>query len=89
MQEYPVGDTQLIVTYRTHDWDETKGGGYSDSIITFATEDAAQRARDGWRIVSWDALTSGFSGSAGNLLFNSGGGFVTDVAITVVYARVG
>jgi len=89
MNEYPVGDSQLIVTYRTDAWEQTQDGGYSDSIISFATQDAASRAADGWRIASWDTLTIGFSGTAGNLLFNSGGGFATDVAIAVVYTRAG
>ena len=50
--------------------------------------DAATRRLRGWRMLSIDSQVLGFTGSAGNLLFNTGGGSATEVRYTVLYEKV-
>ena len=40
-------------------------------------------------MLSIDTLTTGFTGTAGNMLFDTGGGHPTRVRITILYERVG
>jgi hypothetical protein len=51
------------------------------------TQDARDRAANGWRIVSTVGLPLRQMGTAGNILFQSGGQFVTRASIAVVYGR--
>lgn len=51
-------------------------------------DDAATRRLSGWRMLSIDSQALGFMGSAGNLLFNTGGGSATEVRYTVLYEQL-
>ncbi len=48
---------------------------------------AAELSAQGWRIVSTAVTPMRQTGTAGNILFQSGGQYATQVAVVVVYAR--
>jgi len=82
--ERPAGPDQLIVMYVTPDT-----GAQVDPAVIYAAvaEDAAARASAGWRIVSTDSISFRQMGTAGNILFQSGGQFSTQAAAAVVFER--
>jgi hypothetical protein len=84
MQELQAGPNQLIVVYET---DDTSSMIEPTSIWARVATDAERRAAEGWRILSTAVTPMRQMGTAGNILFQSGGQFATQVAVTVVYAR--
>lgn len=82
--ERPIGDDQFIVLFFSRDT-----GMQIDVGILYWTvaEDAARRAAGGWRIVSTSTVPMRQMGTAGNVMFQSGGQFTTQAAVAVVYAR--
>ncbi len=82
--ERPAGPDQLIVLYLTPDT-----GAQVDPAVMYAAvaEDAAIRAGAGWRIISTDSLSYRQMGTAGNILFQSGGQYSTQAAVSVVFER--
>jgi hypothetical protein len=84
MQELQAGPNQLIVVYVTED-----AGSMIEpaSVWEQVAGDAGERATEGWRILSTAVTPMRQMGTAGNILFQSGGQFATQVAVTVVYAR--
>ena len=51
-------------------------------------DDAVMRRAQGWRLLTIDSAVIGFTGSAGNLFFNTGGGGATEVRYTVLFEKV-
>ena len=84
MEEYEAGPGQRVVVY----WSVDTGGEvpFSDFARDMAA-DAARRATDGWRLVSESTFPIRQMGTAGNVFFQSGGQFATQLAAIVVYAR--
>jgi carboxymethylenebutenolidase len=78
MKERLIGDDQLLVTA-----DTTLG----DALWDWVAADAARRAPDGWRIANIGAVGTQFSGAAPNMPYGSGGGFMTGVAMWILYRR--
>jgi hypothetical protein len=78
MKERLIGDDQLLVTA-----DTTLG----DALWDWVAADAARRAPDGWRIADIGAVGTSFSGTVGNIAFNTGGGYMTGVTMWIVYRR--
>lgn len=87
MEQRLIGTRQAIVTYRSQAWKDTAGIGLSQLLLDIIADDAEARAADGWLISTWDTLLSGFTGTTANVLFDSGGGYATDVAVTVIYSH--
>ena len=82
--EFEAGPDQLIVVYVAPDTGE---GIDVAAIWKEAAEDASARAAKGWRIVSTAVTPMRQMGTAGNILFQSGGQFATQAAVAIVYAR--
>jgi hypothetical protein len=78
MKERLIGEDQLLVTA-----DTTIG----DALWDWVAADAARRAPDGWRIATIGAVGTQFAGTAGNMAFNTGGGYMTGVSMWIVYRR--
>ncbi len=82
--EQPAGDDQLIVLYANRDTGAAIDVG---ELMREVGEDAARLRVDGWRLVSVGSLPMRESGTAGNVLFQSGGGYATQLTVTAVYSR--
>ncbi len=82
--ERPAGADRLIAAFINRD-----SGGQVDveALMTYAAGDAVRRAPQGWRLWSLGALPIRQLGTAGNVLFQSGGGYETQVALVAVYGR--
>ena len=82
--ELPAGKDQLIVAFVNRD-----DASQIDVTVLLAEvgRDAAERERQGLRLVSVGGLPMRQMGTAGNVLFQSGGQYATQVAIVAVYAR--
>ncbi len=85
MYEAPAGLDQLFVTYESED----NGGLVSPAwlIQEQVAPDAAIRAEAGWEIVSTSVCAIRQVGTAGNILFQSGGQVATQLAAVVLYRR--
>jgi hypothetical protein len=82
--EYAAGENQKVVLYIS---DDTGGPVKWDELFTAFTAEAAQWEPDGWRVVATSVLPLRQTGTAGNILFQSGGQYATKAALSVVYAR--
>jgi len=82
--EYPAGSTQKVVVFTSNDT-----GGEVDALglVAAMAADAAEHETQGWRIVSSFALHLRQMGTAGNILFQSGGQYTTQAVVTVIYAK--
>lgn len=78
MKERLIGEDQLLVTA-----DTTIG----DALWDWVAADAARRAPDGWRIANIGAVGTQFAGTVANMAFNTGGGYMTGVALWILYRR--
>ena len=76
MQTFKIGDDRIVVIHDV---------GPNDYMEVL--RDAANRRTEGWRMLSLDSLLTGFTGSAGNVLFNTGGGGATEVRYSVLFER--
>lgn len=83
--EHAAGVGQWIVLYVSPD---TGGPVDPDAEMAEIAQDAASWAEKGWRIVSTAAVPMRQSGTAGNMFFQTGGGFETQMAIVVVYSNL-
>ena len=83
--EQAAGEDQLIVAFVNRD-----DANQIDvaALLAEVGRDAAERERDGLRLVSLGGLPMRQTGTAGNVLFQSGGQYATQVAVVAVYARV-
>lgn len=81
-RELGAGEHQLIVVYVT---DDTADMANLFTIYGAVAEDAALRAKSGWRMVTTTAMPLRHAGTAlGGLL---GSGYATQIGVTVVYAE--
>lgn len=82
--DIPAGSKQRIVVYVTED-----DGSSINAIQVFSdiARDAAALEADGWAIVSTASMPLRQTGTAGNILFQSGGQYATQAGIAVIYAR--
>ena len=82
--ERPAGEGQLIVAFVNRD----EGAAIDvEAILTFIAQDAAKREAEGWRLVSIGGMPMRQMGTAGNIVFQSGGQYATQAAVVAVYAR--
>lgn len=82
--ERPAGENQLIVAFVNRDEGEALD---VEATLTCVAEHAAARERTGWQLASLGGLPMRQMGTAGNVLFQSGGQFATQVAVVAVYTR--
>ena len=85
-RDYPAGADQVITVFVTGDSGSQLD---ADEIFMAVAADAAERDQQGWRAVSMTAIPLRQTGTAGNVLFQSGGQFATLAAVAVLYARDG
>jgi hypothetical protein len=85
-REHQAGPNQKFVVFVSDD------RGYAldpDVLFEVAAADAAAEAEHGWRIASTTLMPMRQTGTAGNILFQSGGQYATQAALAVVYVRDG
>jgi hypothetical protein len=82
--EYAAGENQKVVLYIS---DDTGGPVEWEELFTAFTAEAARWEAKGWRVVATSVLPLRQTGTAGNILFQSGGQYATKAALSVVYAR--
>ncbi len=82
--EHPAGVDQLLVAFVNRDESAQIDVG---ALLGELGRDAAAREPEGWRLVSVGGLPMRQMGTAGNVLFQSGGQYATQVAVVAVYAR--
>jgi hypothetical protein len=58
-----------------------------ESLLSELADDAAARESAGWRLVSVGGLPMRQMGTAGQVVFDSGGQFATQAVVVAVYAR--
>ncbi len=83
--ELPAGDGQLIVMFVN---DDTGDSFEVSAFGTAVADDAAERRKDGWRLMSVASLTMRQVGTAGNVLFQTGGQYATQAALIATYQQV-
>lgn len=83
--ELPAGEGQLIVMFVN---DDTGGNLEVGAFGSAVAEDAAKRLEDGWRLMSVGSISMRQSGTAGNVLFQSGGQYATQAAVIATYQQV-
>lgn len=82
--EQEAGVDRLIVMFVNQDVSEQVD---APAFLAEIGRDAAAREFHGWKIISVGSLPLRQSGTAGNVLFQSGGQYSTQLAVMVVYAR--
>ena len=82
--EYAAGSSQKVVVYVSED---TGGPVDFAELMQGFTEEAARLELDGWRVMATTVLPLRQTGTAGNILFQSGGQYATKAALAVTYAR--
>jgi hypothetical protein len=83
--ELPAGEGQLIVMFVNED------NGRDLDVGAFGTalaEDAKARRDDGWRLMSVASMSMRQTGTAGNVLFQSGGQYATQAVLMATYQLV-
>jgi hypothetical protein len=78
-QEFDAGEGQAVVVYQS---DDTGTEIEAASLLVAIAADAAQRARQGRRIVTMTSIPLRHSGA---FMGREGSGFETKVAVVVVY----
>ena len=84
MFEQAAGEDQLIVAFVNRD-DSSQID--LQALLAEVGRDAAERERAGLRLISIGGLPMRQTGTAGNVLFQSGGQYATQVGVVAVYAR--
>ena len=82
--EYSAGSSQKVVLYVS---DDDGGPVDFDELLTAFARDASSLEAHGWRVVSTTVMPLRQTGTAGNILFQSGGQYATKAALSVVYGR--
>ncbi|MEP7157948.1 MAG: hypothetical protein ABI797_00840 [Chloroflexota bacterium] len=82
--ELPAGEDQLIVLYMSRDTSSMIDVG---TLTNEVANDAAARSKDGWQLNSLASLPMRQMGTSGNVLFQSGGQYVTKATLIAVYTR--
>jgi len=81
--ELPAGDDQLIVVFVNQDSAQMLDpSGFAQALA----DDATARRLQGWRLVAVSSLPMRQMGTAGNVLFQSGGQYATQAGMIAVYA---
>lgn len=83
--ELPAGDDQLIVMFVNEDTGSHFDIGAFGNALA---EDAAARRANGWRLMSVASMSMRQSGTAGNVLFQSGGQYATQAALIATYQLI-
>ena len=84
MSDFEAGPNQRFVTYHSSDsGTEVDVEGFVARIAT----DADRRKLDGWRLLSSSVFPQRQVGTAGNVLFQSGGQRATMLSAVVIYVR--
>ena len=81
--EIPAGDDQLIVVFVNQDTAQMVD---PSAFAQALADDAKARRPNGWRLVSVSSLPMRQTGTAGNVLFQSGGQYATQEGLLAVYA---
>jgi hypothetical protein len=81
--EIPAGDDQLIVVFVNQDTAQMVD---PSAFAQALADDAKARRPNGWRLVSVTSLPMRQTGTAGNVLFQSGGQYATQEGLLAVYA---
>jgi hypothetical protein len=82
--ELPAGESQMIVLYVNQDTAEQVEPG---SLAHQLAQDAARLRAEGWELGSVASMPLRQMGTAGNVVFQSGGQFATQVALIALYKR--
>jgi hypothetical protein len=82
--EHMAGNSQKIVVYVS---DDAGVGLDPDLIFEYVATFAGSEEDQGWRILSMTVMPLRQMGTAGNIVFQSGGQYATQAAVAVVYAR--
>jgi hypothetical protein len=83
--ELPAGEGQLIVMFVNEDaGDSIEVGAFGNALA----DDAAERRKEGWRLMSVASMPLRQTGTAGNVLFQSGGQYATQAALIATYQLV-
>jgi hypothetical protein len=83
MGEFPAGAGRRMVTYDSDD----SGGEVNLELFAGRVAKAAEaEAAAGWRVASSSVFPLPQTGTPGNVFFQSGGQFATQLAAVVVYA---
>ena len=84
-EELPAGEGQLIVVYANQD---TSSQIEPVNMSREVALDAARLLEQGWRLLSVASMPMRQMGTAGNIMFQSGGQYVTQVALIATYSRL-
>jgi hypothetical protein len=84
VMEQPVGANRLIVMYANQDVSEQID---PEQLMDALARDAVAREQSGWLLLSVGSIPMRQAGTVGNVMFESGGQYTTQVAVTAVYAR--
>jgi hypothetical protein len=82
--QFEAGPNQRFVTYYSQD---SGGEVDADAFVAGLATDADRRKLDGWRLLSSSVFALRQTGTAGNILFQSGGQMATMLTAVVVYVR--
>ncbi|HEY7522656.1 MAG TPA: hypothetical protein VH720_03250 [Candidatus Limnocylindrales bacterium] len=83
-REHQAGPNQKYVVFVSDD----RGYGLDPGdLFESAAADAAAEAEHGWHIGAATLMPMRQMGTAGNIFFQSGGQFMTQAALAVVYVR--
>ncbi len=82
--EIEAGPDQLLVLYSTEDTGDVIN---ILDVWKAVASDAAKRAAEGWHIATMTVTPLRQTGTAGNVLFQTGGQYATQIAVTVAYIR--
>ena len=83
--ELPAGEGQLIVLYVNEDTTSQIEPG---TVAGDLAADAAVRLAEGWRLLSVASMPLRQMGTAGNIMFQSGGQYVTQVPLMATYSNL-
>ena len=83
--ELPAGEGQLIAIFVNQDTSSLVDIGV---LGNEAAADAAERRSQGWRLMSLASMSIRQMGTAGNVLFQSGGQYATQAALIATYQQV-
>ena len=81
--ELAAGDDQLLVLFVNQDTAQMVN---PSAFAQALADDAKARRPNGWRLVSVSSLPMRQTGTAGNVLFQSGGQYATQEGLLAVYA---
>ncbi|HEY5519748.1 MAG TPA: hypothetical protein VIK08_03745 [Candidatus Limnocylindrales bacterium] len=80
--ELSAGDDQLIVVFVNQDTSQMVD---PSAFAQALADDATARRPNGWRLVSIGSVPMRQAGTAGNVLFQSGGQFETQAGLIALY----